>query len=67
MIEPKAERVYNIIFSLFLGIIVVLFFGQLVTRPRVVEVLVNESEGENLNQKGCMLGRKINHSHGCKF
>lgn len=38
MIDEKTEYIYNIILSLILGVIVVLFFDQLFVTPQIVKI-----------------------------
>ena len=38
MIDAKTEHIYNIILSLILGVIVVLFIDQLFVTPQVVKI-----------------------------
>ena len=49
MIDPGMERMYDIIFSVFIGIIFVLLFDQMVGRPRIVEVYLEK--GGNIEKR----------------
>lgn len=53
MIDEKTEKIYNIIFSIFLGIIAVIIFNSLFTAPRVITIYSNKSEHfENTHHNG---------------
>lgn len=41
MIDPNVEKIYNIILSIFLGIVVVMIFNQLFDSPRVITLYKN--------------------------
>lgn len=44
MIDPNIERIYDIILSIFLGIILVLLFDKLFEKPRIVNVYMDEND-----------------------
>lgn len=43
MIDKSKENLYNIIFSLFLGVLVVIIINNFFESPRVIEVYKKES------------------------
>lgn len=38
MIDPHTEHIYNIILSIVIGILIVLFIDQLFDKPAVIEI-----------------------------
>ncbi len=38
MISPEMENVYNIVLSIFLGIVLVLIFNKLFNNPRTITI-----------------------------
>ena len=41
MIDPSLEKIYDIILSIFLGIVLVIMFDQLFDKPRIVNIFKN--------------------------
>jgi len=42
MIDKKTEHIYNVILSIFLGIIIAIAFDSLFDKPRIIDVYVNK-------------------------
>jgi hypothetical protein len=42
MIDKKTEYIYNIILSIFLGIIIALAFDSLFDKPRIVDIYLDK-------------------------
>lgn len=42
MIDKKTEYIYNIILSIFLGIVLAVAFDSLFDKPRIIDVYLNK-------------------------
>ena len=38
MIKPEIEKIYDIILSIFLGIMLILFFDKIFDNPRIITI-----------------------------
>ena len=50
MIDPKTEHIYNIILSLILGIIIVLFINQLFDTQQIVKINSLNANEESVSE-----------------
>jgi hypothetical protein len=44
MIDPRVESIYNVVLTIFLGIVMVLLFDQMFSQPRIVEIYLDSHD-----------------------
>jgi|LakMenEpi03Aug12_release.lakeMendotaPanAssembly.Ray.scaffolds.fasta_scaffold4269990_1 hypothetical protein len=50
MIDSKTEYIYNILLSVFFGIVIVLIFDQLFDKPRIIDIYEKENKDGKENK-----------------